>query len=71
MIRQPRSRVFRIGLATIATGILTYTLAQTANFGLQLFDTLAYVLVAVILMTESLENEQAMVLSSSSRRITP
>lgn len=71
VIRQPRSRVFRIGLATIATGILTYTLAQTANFGLQLFDTLAYVLVAVILMTESLENEQAMVLSSSSRRITP
>jgi|GEM_PF-5054308 len=69
VIRQPRSRICRIGLASIATGIVAYTLAQTANFGLQLFDTLAYALVAVILMTESLENEQAIVLSSRSRRI--
>jgi len=52
---RPRSKEFRIGLAVISAGITAYALAQTANYGLQIFDSLAYVLAGVILMTESLE----------------
>lgn len=52
---RPRSKEFRMILAAISASITAYALAQTANYGLQIFDSLVYVLAAVILMTESLE----------------
>lgn len=70
MTSQPRSKVFRAGLAIISAGVTTYALTQTANYELQLFDTLAYLLAAVILMTESLESEHTIVLSSGNQRVT-
>jgi len=68
MTTRPRSKAFRAGLAILSTGITAYALTQTANFELQLFDTLVYLLAGIILMTESLETEHSMALSSSVRR---
>lgn len=65
---RPRGRYFRMSLATISATIAAYALIQTSNYGLQLFDALAYMLAGLILMTESLEVEpQRMELSSSKK----
>jgi hypothetical protein len=66
---RPRSKNFRVALAVISAGITSYALMQTANYGLQIFDSLAYVLSAVILMTESLEVEAPKVQLSSTRQM--
>ena len=64
---RPRSKATRAVLAVLSAIITSYALAQTANYGLQIFDSLAYLLSAVILMTESLEVEpKKIVLSNSS-----
>lgn len=65
---RPRGRYFRMSLATISATIAAYALIQASNYGLQLFDALAYMLAGLILMTESLEVEpQRMELSSSKK----
>lgn len=66
---RPRSKNFRVALAVISAGITSYALMQTANYDLQIFDSLAYVLSAVILMTESLEVEAPKVQLSSTRQM--
>ena len=66
---RPRSNNFRVALAIISAGITSYALMQTANYGLQIFDSLAYVLSAVILMTESLEVEAPKVRLSGAQTV--
>ena len=66
---RPRSKNFRVVLAVISACITSYALMKTANYGLQIFDSLAYVLSAVILMTESLEVEAPKVQLSSTRQM--
>lgn len=69
-IERPRSKVMRMAFALISAGVTIYAVGSAANYTLQLFDTLAYALSAVILMTESLEineEEQQKVIGSANR----
>lgn len=67
---RPRGRYFRMSLAVVSATISAYALIQASNYGLQLFDALAYMLAGLILMTESLEVEPKRIELSSSRKIS-
>ncbi len=55
---RPRSSSVRSALAVVSVGVTVFALMLTADYSLQLFDTLAYFLAAVLTMVEALETEE-------------
>lgn len=70
VVSRPRPKVLRLLLAAVSLMITASSLISAVNFTLQLFDTLAYILAAVILMTESLEVEEPRSKSKTAKPLT-
>jgi hypothetical protein len=55
---RPRAHAFRAAIGVISVAIILFTVAQTINYSLGLFDSIVYFLSGLILSIESLEAEE-------------